>query len=709
MGLWLKIKSIYDVILGDSRYAVESSNSDFDDMIRYPSLDKGVPFKSVDAVIKSQQELINKLQLQIGVEDEIWDSMVLPTIRNYASFVHLLPASEAHHHRGLGGLFRHGLEVAYWSLIRQEGVVLGERDLTPTEKHERVVVWRLASFVAGLCHDLGKPVLDINVHTKDDEWNPHGEFLTDFLKSKKADRYYVVWRPNRDKSEHEVFAGLAVKQIVAPELWKLLLGQSRHRNSDITVEILKAITGMVSREKTLPDLVKKADQESVARDLANIGKSAPLVALNNSTALPIDLFVINAITDILLAKTFAINEPGAPVWSLKTLDGDHVIALNWTRFFEEVKAKLHKNGVKGVPSDKDRVAELLVERNLAKGNEQGGLYPQLRPEPIAAAAKKGLWLLCFDPDALYSNRPAPEPVDCVEIEVDSVIKTETVSTQEPSEKEPSNEGSLAAPVEAVPSAASTSSVYDDWNAPAQLSSDWGDENEQTGIKAEQEAVSNVVDDEPETENELKQVFDELQFSKLNTSNIISRNASSITVKHPSAVKQIAEINAMEAKDVLARLKEIDALVNPLSPIIKDGNVNAVKLSFKNEWFFQDGSAGSAKKQVKPKHEKEQVEAVPEVAESQSVVAEQNLSQTKAVENKSLAGIDKAVIFDMLIDEMKSGVLSGRVVFDEKEAGVMTMRKTVKKMQEEAGITLSEIQKEPRLKFAKGKYVLSEKE
>lgn len=327
MSFWSKVKSIYDIVLGDSRSA-ELSSEVIDDVIRYPSLDKGIPFQSVDTVINSQKELINKIQLQIGVEDEVWDGMVMPTIRNYASFVHLLPASEAHHHRGLGGLFRHGLEVAFWSLMKQEGVVLGERDLTPTEKHERVVVWRLASFVAGLCHDLGKPVLDINVHTKDDEWNPHGEFLTDFLKSKRADRYYVVWRPNRDKTDHEVFAGMAVKQIVAPELWKLFLGQSRHRNSDVTVEILKAITGTVTHEKSLPDLVKKADQDSVSRDLATIGKSAPLVALNNSTALPIDLFVVNAITDILLAKTFAINEPGAPVWSLKTLEGDHVIAIN---------------------------------------------------------------------------------------------------------------------------------------------------------------------------------------------------------------------------------------------------------------------------------------------------------------------------------------------------------------------------------------------
>nr|WP_276611704.1 TraI domain-containing protein [Thiorhodococcus mannitoliphagus] len=37
----------------------------------------------------------------------------LPLIERYAAFAHLLRALETQHHRGAGGLFRHGLEVAF--------------------------------------------------------------------------------------------------------------------------------------------------------------------------------------------------------------------------------------------------------------------------------------------------------------------------------------------------------------------------------------------------------------------------------------------------------------------------------------------------------------------------------------------------------------------------------------------------------------------
>lgn len=37
-------------------------------------------------------------------------------LRNYASYVQQLPASEAHHHAGLGGLLDHGLEAAVLAL-----------------------------------------------------------------------------------------------------------------------------------------------------------------------------------------------------------------------------------------------------------------------------------------------------------------------------------------------------------------------------------------------------------------------------------------------------------------------------------------------------------------------------------------------------------------------------------------------------------------
>ncbi|MCV5855159.1 TraI domain-containing protein, partial [Escherichia coli] len=82
---------------------------------RYPPFAKGLPMAPVDKVLQTQNELIQKIRSTLGFTQEEYDRLVMPVIGRYAAFVHLLPASEAHHHRGAGGLFRHGLEVAFWA------------------------------------------------------------------------------------------------------------------------------------------------------------------------------------------------------------------------------------------------------------------------------------------------------------------------------------------------------------------------------------------------------------------------------------------------------------------------------------------------------------------------------------------------------------------------------------------------------------------
>jgi conjugal transfer pilus assembly protein TraI len=86
---------------------------DEEDIPRYPPFAKGLPVAPIDKILATQAELIEKVRNSLGFTIEDFNRLVLPVIHRYAAFVHLLPASEAHHHRGAGGLFRHGLEVAF--------------------------------------------------------------------------------------------------------------------------------------------------------------------------------------------------------------------------------------------------------------------------------------------------------------------------------------------------------------------------------------------------------------------------------------------------------------------------------------------------------------------------------------------------------------------------------------------------------------------
>ena len=80
---------------------------------RYPPFLQGLPAAPVAQVLATQAALLERLQQTLGFPAPAFDRLVQPALTRYAGWVHLLPASEAHHHRGAGGLLRHGLEVAW--------------------------------------------------------------------------------------------------------------------------------------------------------------------------------------------------------------------------------------------------------------------------------------------------------------------------------------------------------------------------------------------------------------------------------------------------------------------------------------------------------------------------------------------------------------------------------------------------------------------
>ena len=67
---------------------------------RYPPFKRGLPASTPAQIIKSQGDLIWRIKMVTGLSEGEFDRYVMPVIINYAKFVHLLPASEKHHHRG---------------------------------------------------------------------------------------------------------------------------------------------------------------------------------------------------------------------------------------------------------------------------------------------------------------------------------------------------------------------------------------------------------------------------------------------------------------------------------------------------------------------------------------------------------------------------------------------------------------------------------
>lgn len=148
-----------------------------EDLIRYPPETKGIPVISLEKILASQSEILRLMHRDSGLPDPTEDKSDLKTVKksdklkneyqlnfdtlfrqvvtNYIRYVHLLPASENHHHSDVGGLARHSLEVALNSLRRAQQQVLpaiGHLD----EEQARKPRWQYAAWICGLLHDAGK-------------------------------------------------------------------------------------------------------------------------------------------------------------------------------------------------------------------------------------------------------------------------------------------------------------------------------------------------------------------------------------------------------------------------------------------------------------------------------------------------------------------------------------------------------------------------
>lgn len=376
---------------------------------RYPPFAKGLPTAPIDKVLQTQEELMQRIRSALGFNKEQYNNLILPVIKKYAEFVHLLPASEAHHHRGAGGLFRHGLEVAFWAAQASESVIFSMEG-SPRDRRNNEPRWRLASCFAGLLHDVGKPLSDVSVTDKNGSvtWNPYGNTLYGWAVENKIDRYFLRWRDSRHK-RHEQFSVLTIERIIPPNVLQFL----SESGPEILESMLEAIAG-TSTNQPVTRLMLKADQESVARDL----KQSRLDVDEFSYGVPVERYVFDAIRRLVKTGKWKVNEPGAKVWNVH-----QGVFITW-RQLGDLYELIEKDKIPGIPRDPDTLADILIERGFAIPNKVQGkngeaahyrywdICPEIIQQGRPAGSIKLLGLRLESHELVFTNEP-PTPVKAV--------------------------------------------------------------------------------------------------------------------------------------------------------------------------------------------------------------------------------------------------------------------------------------------------------
>jgi conjugal transfer pilus assembly protein TraI len=365
---------------------------------RYPPYLEGLPALHPKKILEEQKEIVDRIISTCNIEIEM-PGLVRKTLENYAAAVHLIPASESHHHADSGGLLRHGLEVANLALLLLNEYAPLARGHFAEQREHLAPRMRYAVLVAALGHDLGKPVTDMSI--ADDsgklKWNPMKETLYEWSQKNKVERYFLHWSASRNK-KHEPVSVLMLGYVMGAEGREYIA----EVDSNMLSQAVESVSGDPSAANVIAKIVKRADSSSTERDQRRRG------AGGFGSGMPVERYYLDAMRTLTRKKDWKINKPGGKIW---VIGGDAYLV--WPAAAEDMQKHFMANKVKGIPFDPITILNELGDRGFLR--------------PRVADMGKQTWIWPIVPNEIKSSLSAPLNSVCLmaqdllfDIEVQSV-------------------------------------------------------------------------------------------------------------------------------------------------------------------------------------------------------------------------------------------------------------------------------------------------
>jgi conjugal transfer pilus assembly protein TraI len=259
--------------------------------------------------------------------------------------------------------------------------------------------WQLAVFLAGMCHDAGKPVTDLTVTNKErtSTWHPITEDLFSWAIKNSVHAYFLEWREGRGK-QHTALSSLIAERIIGAES----LAWIAEVDTDLVVWLMESLAGNPGPTNLICDLVTKADQTSVERDLKTLG----VAMAGYDLGVPVERHLIDIMRRFVREGMWLVNIPGARLWNIE----GHLY-LVWPAAGEELARQIKEDGVPGMPRTPDGILDMLTDRGMAFLKED--VSPEERLWKIAPAvlAEKipdiKLTAIRLRDEAMVSSIPLP--------------------------------------------------------------------------------------------------------------------------------------------------------------------------------------------------------------------------------------------------------------------------------------------------------------
>jgi len=323
--------------------------------IRYPPFDQGIPVVDPLSILRSQEELISRIQRAAGTSEADFQKFYLPVISALARYTHLLPATVAEYHRGAGGLFRLSLEIAFHSLQ------CANASLFPVsgaeQRYHMQPRWAFATFVAGLLSQLYRPINGmVVVDDNDQQWTPITAPLYDWLKSRGAKRYFIRFLDLRHNQGTTGTVSYVINHIVSNDSLNYL-----GERNNLIIPVFTAAIGGVERivdnpiARIVSPTATRVMQEDLSRSSTNYG--------NYTLGVHLEPHLIDSMRRLIKDGAWSINVEGGCLWH--GVDG---LYIAWQEAASDIVRKLRSEQFAGVPQDPDTLADIMLEAGALERN-----------------------------------------------------------------------------------------------------------------------------------------------------------------------------------------------------------------------------------------------------------------------------------------------------------------------------------------------------
>lgn len=362
----------------------------------YGATDPGFPASPPAELVAQNADLMDRLKTCYGADKDTFEREILLLVHRYAAYVHLLPATADNYFCTPGGLFRLGLETAFFSLQGTDGHIFSGRSTISVRRHLEPR-WRLATFIAGLsceCHRVLSHLLVADA--SGEQWSGYMTPLADWLAATGAGRYYVRWRPRAIEIRS---LGVFALPHVVPR------GVMRHlaEDNDVIVPQLMASIGGVAmyRDHNVLD-------ELVRRSLAlvidcNLGASADRYGKPQFGS-HLERYLVDALRRLASSDSAWVpNREKSRVWFAR--DG---LFVTWPAAAEDVRRILEEDQLRGIPKSSETMLEILLAAGVVSARDAQHSCWTVRP-PGAKTSHDAVRLT--SPAILFNSvEPAPVPL-----------------------------------------------------------------------------------------------------------------------------------------------------------------------------------------------------------------------------------------------------------------------------------------------------------